>query len=104
MPESGEYRFGFQSLDGYRVWIDGKAVIDDWAQRDAPSLSTGSVTLQAGKTYDLKIEAFQKGRVQKAGLVWSLPSQRGDEAIAAARAADLVVMVVGCRRESKAKK
>jgi beta-glucosidase len=94
-PESGIYRFGFQSLDGYRVWIDNKLVIEDWAQRDAPSLSAGAAQLAAGKLYDLKIEAFQKGRSQKAGLVWSLPNQRGDEAVTAARSADLVVFVGG---------
>jgi beta-glucosidase len=94
-PESGEYRFGFQCLDGYRLWVDGKLLIDDWSQREFPSLATGKVTLEAGKTYALKIEAFQKGRPQKAALVWSLPGQRGDEAVAAARAADLVIVVAG---------
>jgi beta-glucosidase len=100
-PESGEYRFGFQSLDGYRVWVDGKLLIDDWGQREFPSLSTGSITLAAGKTYDFRIEAYNKheafanAKSTIGGLVWSLPSQRGDEAVAAARAADLVVFVGG---------
>ena len=94
-PESGEYRIGFQGLDGYRVWVDGKQIFDDWTQREFPSLATAAVTLQAGKSYDLKIEARQKGGAQHAALVWALPSQKGDEALTAARAADLVIFVGG---------
>jgi len=100
-PESGEYRFGFQSLDGYRVWIDGKLLVDDWGQREFFSLSTGNIALQAGKAYDFRIEAYSKheafanAKSALGGLTWSLPSQRGDEAVAAARAADLVVFVGG---------
>ena len=101
VPESGEYRFGFQSLDGYRVWLDGKLLIDDWGQREFFSLSTGKATLEAGKAYDFRIEAYNKheafanAKATIGGLTWSLPSQRGDEAVAAARAADLVVFVGG---------
>jgi beta-glucosidase len=94
-PESGEYRFGFVSLDGYRVWVNNQLVIDDWTQRDAASLSTGRITLEAGRVYPIKVEAFQKGRRFSAQLVWSLPSARGDDAVEAAKAADLVVMVMG---------
>jgi beta-glucosidase len=94
-PESGEYHIGFQCLDGYRLYVDGKLLLDDWTQREFPTLATGKVTFEAGKEYDLKIEAFQKGRRQMAELVWALPSQRGDEAVAAARAADLVIFVGG---------
>ena len=94
-PQSGEYRIGFQGLDGYRVWVDGKQIFDDWTQREFPSLATAAVTLEAGKSYDLRIEARQKGSAQHAALVWALPGQRGDDAVAAARAADLVIFVGG---------
>jgi len=94
-PESGEYRFGFVSLDGYRVWVNNQLVIDDWSQRDAASLSTGRISLEAGRIYPIKVEAYQKGRRFSTQLVWSLPSARGDDAIEAARAADVVVMVAG---------
>jgi beta-glucosidase len=100
-PESGEYRFGFQSLDGYRVWVDDKLLIDEWGQREFPSLSTGKTTLEGGKSYALKIEAYNKHEAFAnatstiGGLVWSLPSQRGDDAVAAARGAELVLFVGG---------
>jgi beta-glucosidase len=100
-PESGEYRFGFQTLDGYRVWVDGKLLIEDWSQREFPSLSTGKATLEANRSYDLRIEAYNKHEAFAnatstiGGLVWSLPSRRGDDAVAAARDAELVVFVGG---------
>jgi beta-glucosidase len=41
------------------------------------------------------VEAFQFGEQGEQHLVWSVPSQRGDDAVEAARQADLVVFVGG---------
>ncbi len=94
-PESGEYRIGFTSESGNRVWIDGTLVVDDWVERDARSAQTVKLTLQARHPYALKVEHFQRGPRGLSRLVWSLPSERGDDAVEAARKADLVVMVAG---------
>jgi beta-glucosidase len=94
-PETGEYRFRFASENGYRVWVDGKLVVDEWGVGDAPSILSGAITLQAGRKYPIRVEAFQRGARGEQQLVWSPPSQKGDDAVAAAKQADLVVFVGG---------
>jgi beta-glucosidase len=94
-PESGQYQFGFVSNQGYRIWVDGKLIANDWSDRDAPAAAGGKIRLEAKRRYAVKIEALQRGRRGDQRWVWSLPSYTGDDAIAAARQADFVVMVAG---------
>jgi beta-glucosidase len=94
-PESGEYRIGFTGDDGYRVWVDGKLIAEDWTDHEPATTQTPRVQLEARRAYPIKIEFFQKSRIGEARFLWSLPSQRGDDAVEAARQADLVVMVGG---------
>jgi beta-glucosidase len=94
-PESGEYRLGFTGDDGYRVWLDGRLVTEDWTEHEPATTLTPRISLEAGRSYALKIEYFQKSRIGEARFIWSRPSQNGDDAVEAARNADLVVMVGG---------
>lgn len=94
-PESGEYRFRFASDNGYRVFVDGKPVVEEFGVGDAPSILDGAIRLEAGKRYPIRVEGFQRGVKGRQRLIWSLPSFNGDDAVAAAKAADLVVFVGG---------
>lgn len=94
-PDSGEYSFRFASEGGYRIWVGDKLVIDEWGVGDAPSIASGKIALQAGTVYPLKVEAFQNGATGDQRLVWSTPSENGDDAVAAAKSADVVVFVGG---------
>ncbi len=94
-PETGEYQFGFVSNQGYRIWVDGKLIANDWSDRDAPAAAGGKIRLVAQRSYPIKVEAMQRGRRGEQRLVWSLPSYQGDDAVAAAREAELVIMVAG---------
>ncbi|HEY8618214.1 glycoside hydrolase family 3 protein [Phenylobacterium sp.] len=94
-PATGEHRFRLASDNGYRVFIDGKPVVDEWGVGDAPSILDGAVRLEAGKRYPIRVEGFQRGVKGRQRLVWSLPGDEGQAAIDAARNADLVVFVGG---------
>ena len=94
-PETGDYRLRFASENGYRIWIDDKLIVDEWQVGDAPSIASGAVKLEAGRRYDLRVEAVQRDATGDQRLVWSRPSENGDEAIAAARQADVVIFVGG---------
>lgn len=94
-PESGEFSFRFASQNGYRVYIDGKPVVEEWGVGDAPSIASGVITLEAGKVYPLRVEGFQRGLRGDQQLVWSRPSDATGPAVAAAQAADLVIFVGG---------
>jgi beta-glucosidase len=94
-PESGEFGFRFASENGYRIWIGDKLVVDEWGVGDSPSVLSGTIPLEKGRKYPLRVEAFQRGQRSSQQLVWSVPSGDGDHAVAAAKQADLVLFVGG---------
>ncbi|WP_457321768.1 glycoside hydrolase family 3 C-terminal domain-containing protein [Roseateles sp. P5_E11] len=91
--ESGEHVLRLKSNHGYRIWIDGELVVDLWDI--AWPTSKRGVTLKAGQTYALRVEAQQIGWEGEQRLQWSRPGANDEAALAAARAADLVVFASG---------
>jgi beta-glucosidase len=91
--ESGEHLFRLKGNRGYRIWIDGELVVDLWDI--AWPTSTRGVTLKAGQTYALRVEALQTGWEGEQRLQWSRPGASDEAAVAAAREADLVVFAGG---------
>ena len=59
--------------DGVRVFIDGKKVIDDWRDR-SPETDSYVMDMEAGKTYDIRIEYYQNGGGASARLAWNAGS------------------------------
>lgn len=95
-PETGSYSMRYIADGGYRIWVDDQLVIDAWNVDWRPVIASGAVDMEAGKSYRLKIEAFQRGEQGDEKLVWSLPSDPGaNDALAAANSADAVVFVGG---------
>jgi len=97
-PTSGKYRFGAIADDGVRVYVDGKLIAEDWTDH-APATITGEVTLEAGRSYDIKIEYYESKIGAVAKLVWQPPIVKREapyaEAVNVARQADTVVLVLG---------
>ncbi len=95
---SGKYRFGAIVDDGVRVYLDGKLIAEDWTDH-APATVTGEVTLEAGKSYDIKMEYYESKIGAVARLAWQPPVVNTGspyaEAVDAAKQADAVVMVLG---------
>jgi beta-glucosidase len=105
-PYSGEYTFGTTRLrcDGCRnpdtaqVFIDEKLVADDQPAyaRNREMVREGKITLEAGKTYKIRVEYKQKTGGSGTALMWQAP---GDgmlqEAIATVKDSDVTVAVVG---------
>jgi beta-glucosidase len=92
--ETGVHRFTVSGEGGYRVIVDGKTVVDAWT-RAKDSAPDGEATLTAGKASAIVVEANQSGERGDLRLQWSRPSRGADAAVAAAKAADLVVFVGG---------
>lgn len=94
-PRSGNYRIGMTNDDGMRVWLDGKLILDDWRD-DAERTSSVEVRLQKGQSYNLKVEYYESKVYAVAKLVWSPPETNPfAPAIAAAKAADRIIVVLG---------
>ena len=94
-PTTGDYLVGFTGQDGYRLWVDGNLIAEDWTTHRPSSTTTKDVRLEKGHAYPLKIEYFQTIRGAEARLVWSMPSWQGQDSIDAAKKADLIIMVLG---------
>jgi len=92
---TGDYILGFTGQDGYRVWIDGEALVSDWTAHRPSTTLTRPVRLERGRSYSIKVEFFQTVRSAEAKLVWGMPGREENQAVQAAREADLIVMVLG---------
>ncbi|HVX41535.1 MAG TPA: glycoside hydrolase family 3 N-terminal domain-containing protein [Gemmatimonadaceae bacterium] len=99
VPKGGVHRIGVQGNDGYRLYLDGKLVIDDWKK-----LSVGTrladVHLAPGSVHDLRLEYFESTGNARVKLVWDagVPNvwrAQIDSAVRAARASDVAVVVPG---------
>ncbi len=95
VPESGDYLVGFTGQDGYRLWLDGNLLVEDWTVHHPASTLTQKIHLEKDHPNALKIEYFQDVRSSESRLIWSLPDSESRQAIDAARSADLVVVVMG---------
>ena len=93
-PETGAYQIDFTGDDGYRVWVDGNLLFEDWGIHPRTT-KTKSITLQKGHSYPIKIEYFETTRGAQAHLLWTPPGDPVQEAVDAAGNADLVVMALG---------
>ena len=95
-PEDGDYVFRYDANGGYRIFVDDQPVVDAWGVDWRPSIAAGKVTLKGGRTYHLRVEAFQRATSGKEQLLWSPPSDPvGAAAVAAAQDADLVIFAAG---------
>ncbi|MBA3707318.1 MAG: PQQ-binding-like beta-propeller repeat protein [Planctomycetes bacterium] len=71
---SETYTFTTTCDDGQRLWVDGKALVDDWVPH-GPTDKSGTIALEAGHAYEITMEMFQAGGAASARLMWSSPSQ-----------------------------
>jgi len=94
--ETGEYNIGVEGQGFFRVSLDGKQVAQGFHMSGVDT-SLGRTHLDAGKAYKLEMSFAQSGDSSPVGrLVWSKVDMRPQpEAIVAAKAADVVIAVVG---------
>jgi beta-glucosidase len=92
-PVDGDYRLGGSTDGGYRLYLDGKKFVDDSAPHGTRTMTT-LVHLQAGHPYPIRMEYFHAWWEATARLLW-LPPNLSQEAVNAARQADVVIAVVG---------
>lgn len=67
------YSFYTVSDDGIRLWVNGKLLIDDWSDH-APTEDRGTIQLERGKRYDIKLEYYNGGGGAECHLSWSTPA------------------------------
>jgi beta-glucosidase len=96
-PVAGRYTLAMRCATACRLLLDGKPVAQGRSDHE-PTTVTGGVTLRAGEAYPIRLELEHEKYDAIAQLLWEMPGGRGDEAaeaVAAAQAADAVVVVLG---------
>lgn len=71
-PSTGTYTFSTFTDDGIRLWVDGKLLFENWTVHGGTQ-NNGTVFLQAGKKYDIKIEYYQGKNGWNMRLLWTPP-------------------------------
>ncbi len=73
--ESGEHEIGVEGDDGFRLWLDDRLVVDDWA--DAAARFRGTrIALRAGQVLRVRIDYYQNGGERALRLAWRTPSEQ----------------------------
>lgn len=98
-PETGNFSIGIDGNDGYRLYIDGKILIDNWIKRTR-EIKTVDFGFEKDKEYDIKIEFYEPVGNAWFNLIWDLgvPKNQSEEMALAVRAAsesDVALVVVG---------
>jgi len=91
--ETADYQLGtFGSME--KLWFDGKLIVDDFLQHSPKPNLTTTVHLEKARRYPIKLEYGLGGRGIR--LVWlKVAANPITDAVALAKAADVVVAVVG---------
>ena len=71
------YTFETTSDDGVRLFVDGQLIIDNFTPH-AATLDTGTIQLEAGQRYDIRLEYFERTGRATIQLGWSSASQASE--------------------------
>jgi beta-glucosidase len=98
-PETGTFKIGIEGNDGYRLYVDGKLLIDNWKKQ---SFSTNLVDFffEKGKEYNIRVEFFESSGSVWFRLVWNVGINNDvNEQIANAKRvaenSDVIIVVAG---------
>ncbi len=99
VPATAVRRIGMEGNDGYRLWLDGKLIIDNWKKQSYRTWLT-EISLAPGSTHDLRIEYFESTGNARVKLIWdagitNAAPARIDSAVALARLSDAAIVVAG---------
>ncbi|MBJ2174217.1 glycoside hydrolase family 3 C-terminal domain-containing protein [Aureibaculum sp. A20] len=98
-PKTGDFNIGIEGNDGYRLYLDGKLIIDNWQKQSYNSI-TKTFTFEEGKEYDIKIEFFESAGNAKFNLVWDTFienkwKQQIVDAVEIAKKSDVAIVFAG---------
>lgn len=98
-PVTGKFKIGINGNDGYRLFIGGKLIIDNW-KKQTYSTRLADFYFEKGKDYDIRIEYFEPSGNAWFRLIWNVgvkdsSEQKISEAVKVAAANDVVIVVAG---------
>lgn len=98
VPEGGARRIGIRGNDGYRLYVDGTLILDNWRKQSFRTL-LAETSVTPGR-HDIRLEYYESTGNARVALVWESADTGGwraqvDTAVAAARASDAAIVVAG---------
>jgi beta-glucosidase len=99
VPASGARRIGVEANDGYRLYLDGALLIDDWQKRSFGA-RLAPVALRPGSRHEIRLEYFESTGNARVKLVWDAGVKddwRAEvaRAVDSARKSDVAIVVAG---------
>jgi regulation of enolase protein 1 (concanavalin A-like superfamily) len=70
---SENYTFYTYSDEGVSLWVNGQQLIDNWSDH-TPAQDSGSIALNAGEVYDIRLEYYDNAFNAECALSWSSAS------------------------------
>jgi len=99
-PVTGEFLIGVEGNDGFRLYINGKLLVDSW-RKQSYRICTTKFYLEKGRKYDLRLEFYENVGNARIRLVWNIgipdESLEIQQAIQVARQADVALVVAGIK-------
>ena len=98
-PESGVFNIGIEGNDGYRLYVDGELIIDNWKKQTYQTI-TKPFNFLKNKPYDIKIEFFEPAGNTIFKLIWNIgvrdkATAQINDAVKVAGANDIAIIVAG---------
>lgn len=98
VPAGGVRRLGVEGNDGYRLWVDGRLVVDRWVKRSY-GRQLAELSLAPG-LHDLRLEYFESTGNARLKLLWDAGvhdehAERIARAVASARESEVAIVVAG---------
>lgn len=97
-PNSGKYQLGLRGNDGFRLYVNGKLMIDNW-EKLSYSTKTADMDFVKGRKYDIAVEFRENRGEANIELIWNygLHDYRKDftQALQLAGQADYIIVAAG---------
>jgi beta-glucosidase len=95
VDSDGEYQFFVQGDDGFRLYVNGQQIIDEWRDQ-AATLKEARLSLKAGTVADVRLEYYEHTGNAQLSFGWSkaVPAKEA-EAIKLAARSDVAIVCVG---------
>jgi beta-glucosidase len=98
-PETGTFKIGIDGNDGYRLYIDGKLIIDNWTKR-TKQIIVADFAFERNREYDIKIEFYEPVGNAWFNLIWNVGVENNEDleiekAVNLAAESDIAIIVVG---------
>ena len=98
-PATGKFKIGVDGNDGYRIYIDGKLVVDNWTKLTKQAILK-DFAFEKGRSYDIRVEYYEPAGNAFFSLVWSAGVKNTEasdisNAVKVAAQSDVAVVVVG---------